>query len=270
MKIFKSSFNTLSIYFFTLIFISPITLMVLNAFKNEKDALSLPPKIFFHPTLTTIKNASITGYFGALQNSVIIVLVSTLFALVFAVPVAFGLAFFKYKRSKQTVFWILSTAFMPSVGVILPIYTVFNHFHLLDTRIAMILIYTSMNLPLSILILRSFYMDIPIEIVEASIVDGSKTLQLFRYIVAPLSIPAVGTAAVLSIIFAWNEFLFALMITSTNSQTLPIFIASSVATEGTSLAALSAASMLAAAPVVILGWVSPKVLVQGLTMGAVK
>jgi sorbitol/mannitol transport system permease protein len=134
----------------------------------------------------------------------------------------------------------------------------------------MILLYTAMSLPLSVLILRSFYMDIPREIIEAATVDGSSTRQLFFKIVGPLSIPGITTAAVLAIIFAWNEFLFALMLTSSNAQTLPVFIVSSVTSMSTNLSSFSAAALLAALPIVILGWVSQKALVEGLTMGAIK
>jgi sorbitol/mannitol transport system permease protein len=265
-----SLLNTAAIYFYTLVIIAPLLLTISNAFKNDRDSLSLPPKFLFTPTLSALKAAIQGGYLDSLRNSLVIVLTSTFLAIVLAVPAAFGLAFFKYKRSKQTIFWILSTAFMPSVGVVIPIYLVLNHLGLLDTRLAMILIYTSMSLPLSVLILRSFYLDIPREIVEAARVDGTTTRQLFLYIAVPLSIPGITTAAVLAIIFAWNEFLFALMLTSTNSATLPIFIVSSVTSMSTNLSSFSAASLLAALPIVILGWTAQKALVEGLTMGAVK
>lgn len=262
--------NNAAIYFYTFVVMTPILLTISNAFKTDVDSLAMPPKIIFKPTLSTIRGALHSGYFDSLRNSLIIVLTSTFFAIILAIPAAFGLAFFKYKRSKQTIFWILSTAFMPSVGVVIPIYIVLNKIGLLDTRISMILIYTSMSLPLSVLILRSFYLDIPREIIEAATVDGTSIRQMFFYIAGPLSIPGITTAAVLAIIFAWNEFLFALMLTSTNAQTLPIFIVSSVTSMSTNLSSFSAAAVLAALPVVILGWTAQKALVEGLTMGAVK
>jgi len=270
LKKFRGSLNTTGIYIYALLVISPVILTVLNAFKTDVDSLSMPPKLIFKPTLATLNGTVHSGYFAGLTNSLIIVLTSTSLAIVLAVPAAFGLAFFKYKRSRQTIFWILSTAFMPSVGVVIPIYLVLNQIGLLDSRISMILLYTAMSLPLSVLILRSFYMDIPREIIEAATVDGSSTRQLFFKIVGPLSIPGITTAAVLAIIFAWNEFLFALMLTSSNAQTLPIFIVSSVTSMSTNLSSFSAAALLAALPIVILGWVSQKALVEGLTMGAIK
>jgi len=270
LKKFRGSLNTTAIYIYALLVISPVILTVLNAFKTDVDSLSMPPKLIFKPTLVTLNGTVHSGYFAGLTNSIIIVLTSTVLAIALAVPAAFGLAFFKYKRSRQTIFWILSTAFMPSVGVVIPIYLVLNQIGLLDSRISMILLYTAMSLPLSVLILRSFYMDIPREIIEAATVDGSSTRQLFFKIVGPLSIPGITTAAVLAIIFAWNEFLFALMLTSSNAQTLPIFIVSSVTSMSTNLSSFSAAALLAALPIVILGWVSQKALVEGLTMGAIK
>jgi sorbitol/mannitol transport system permease protein len=263
-------FNNMTIYIYTFLVIAPILLTISNAFKTDIVSLAMPPKIIFKPTLGTLKAAIDSGYFASLKNSLIIVLVSTLFAILLAIPAAFGLAFFRYKRSRQTIFWILSTAFMPSVGVVIPIYLVLNKIGMLDNRLSMILIYTSMSLPLSVLILRSFYLDIPREIIEAATVDGTSIRQLFFYIAGPLSIPGITTAAVLAIIFAWNEFLFALMLTSTNAQTLPIFIVSSVTSMSTNLSSFSAAAVLAALPVVILGWSAQKALVEGLTMGAVK
>lgn len=262
--------NSGAIYLYTLVIITPLILTVANAFKTDVDSLSMPPKLIFKPTLKTIQGALHSGYLDSLKNSLIIVLTSTFFAILLAIPAAFGLAFFRYKRSKQTIFWILSTAFMPSVGVVIPIYLVLNKLGLLDTRISMILIYTSMSLPLSVLILRSFYLDIPKEIIEAATIDGTSTRQMFLFIAGPLSIPGITTAAVLAIIFAWNEFLFALMLTSTNAQTLPVFIVSSVTSMSTNLSSFSAAAVLAALPVVILGWTAQKALVEGLTMGAVK
>lgn len=267
---FRRSLNTTAIYIYVLLVVAPVILTVQNAFKTNVDSLSLPPKIIFKPTLVTIKDTLHSGYFAGLTNSLVIVLTSTLLAVALAIPAAFGLAFFKYKRSRQTIFWILSTAFMPSVGVVIPIYLVLNQIGLLDSRISMILLYTSMSLPLSVLILRSFYMDIPREVIEAATVDGASTRQLFSYVVGPLSIPGITTAAILAIIFAWNEFLFALMLTSSNAQTLPIFIVSAVTSMSTNLSSFSAAALLAAFPIVILGWISQKVLVEGLTMGAVK
>ena len=137
--------NTIAIYIYTFVVIIPILLTISNAFKTDVDSLAMPPKILFKPTLVTLRGALHGGYFDSLKNSLIIVLTSTFFAIVLAIPAAFGLAFFKYKRSRTTIFWILSTAFMPSVGVVIPIYLVLNKIGALDNRISMILIYTSMS-----------------------------------------------------------------------------------------------------------------------------
>ncbi|MET8352527.1 carbohydrate ABC transporter permease [Micromonospora sp. NPDC005206] len=256
-------------YMIALLLASPLILMMLNAFKTEADAFTVPPKLIFTPTLDT-RSVVHTGYVPALINSVIDVGMSTLLAIALGIPAAFGLAFYKYRGNQNIIFWMLSTTFMPSVGVILPIYVTFNRLQLLDTQTALIIMYTAMNLPLVVLILRSYYLDVPREIIEAALVDGAGTWRLFRSVVGPIARPGIATSALLAIIFAWNEFFFAIMLTGSRAGTIPVFIASSQTSQGLGLASVSAASLLAVAPLVILGWLAQRHLAEGFTLGAVK
>jgi sorbitol/mannitol transport system permease protein len=266
----RRALRTGSAYVITLVMASPLLLMMLNAFKTEADAFSVPPKLIFTPTLDTIRSVIQTGYAPALINSAIDVGMSTLLCLVLGVPAAFGLAYYRYRNNQNIVFWMLSTSFMPSVGVILPLYVTFNKLGLLDTQTALIIIYTAMNLPLVVLILRSYYLDVPREIVEASLVDGAGTWRMFRSVVGPIAAPGIATAALLCAIFAWNEFFFAVMLTGSRAATIPVFIASSQTSQGLGLASVSAASLLAVAPLVALGWAAQRHLAEGFTLGAVK
>jgi polyol transport system permease protein len=254
----------------TVIIASPLIVMALNAFKTEAQAFTVPPELIFTPTLDTMRAALGSGYLPALLNSVIDVGMSTILGLLLGVPAAFGLAYYRYRGNHNIVFWMLSTMFMPSVGIIIPLYVVFNQLHMLDTQTVLIILYTAMNLPLVVLILRSYYLDVPKEIVEAAQVDGAGGLRLFFSVVGPIAAPGIATAALLSVIFAWNEFFFALMLTSTRAATLPVFIASSQTGQSLGLASVSAAALLAVAPLVVLGWIAQKRLAEGFTLGAVK
>ena len=257
-------------YLITLLIVSPLLIMTSDAFKTEADAFTVPPKIIFTPTLATMKAAIHAGYVPALLNSVIDVGMSTLICIVLGVPAAFGLAYYKYRNNDRIVFWMLSTSFLPSVGVIIPLYVLFNNLHLLDTQTALIVLYTAMNLPLVVLIMRSYYLDVPREIVEAAQVDGAGSLRLFFSVVGPIALPGVATSALLSIIFAWNEFFFALMLTSTRAATLPVFIAAAQTGQSLGLASVSAAAVLAVGPLVLLGFIAQRHLAEGFTLGAVK
>jgi sorbitol/mannitol transport system permease protein len=266
----RSALQGLVAIVIAVLFVSPLLFMASNAFKNEIDAAAMPPEIIFRPTLETLRETFDSGYIAALVNSLSVVIQSTLIALALGILAGFSLAFNRRLNDKHVVFWILSTVFMPAVGVILPLYVVYNRLGLLDTQQGLIVLYAAMNLPIVVLIMRSYYLDIPEEIIEAAKLDGAGTFRIFRSIVIPVSAPGVATAGLLCAIFAWNEFFFALMLTSTRAATLPVFIASSQTTQGLSLASASAASLLTVLPLVVIGWVAQRHLAEGFTLGAVK
>jgi sorbitol/mannitol transport system permease protein len=249
----------------------PIFWMFLTSFKTETAAVSLPPKLFFQPTLENyglIQDRS--NYFAFALNSVVISVVSTLLALLIAVPAAYAMAFFPTKRTRGTLLWMLSTRMLPPVGVLVPIYLLFRNSGLLDTHLGLIVIYTLINLPIVVWMIYTFFKDVPKEILEADRMDGANIKQEFFHVLLPLALPGIASTGLLAIILSWNEAFWSLNLTTTNAAPLTAFIASFSSPQGLFWAQLSAASSLAIAPILIFGWISQRQLVRGLTFGAVK
>jgi sorbitol/mannitol transport system permease protein len=249
----------------------PIFWMVLTSFKTEVEAIALPPRLFFQPTLenyVTIQQRA--DYFSFAMNSVVISVGSTLLALILAIPAAYAMAFFPTKRTKGTLLWMLSTKMLPPVGVLVPIYLLFRDSNLLDTRIGLTIIYTLINLPIVVWMIYTFFKDVPKDILEAGRMDGASPKQEVFHVLMPLSLPGIASTALLAIILSWNEAFWSLNLTTTNAAPLTTFIASFSSPQGLFWAQLSAASTLAIAPILIFGWLSQRQLVRGLTFGAVK
>jgi sorbitol/mannitol transport system permease protein len=249
----------------------PIFWMVLTSFKTEAAAVTVPPQLFFQPTIEnyiTIQERS--NYFSFALNSVLISVISTLLALALAVPAAYAMAFFPTKRTRGTLLWMLSTRMLPPVGVLVPIYLLFRDSGLLDTHVGLIVIYALINLPIVVWMIYTFFKDVPKEILEADRMDGANIRQEFFHVLLPLSLPGIASTGLLAIILSWNEAFWSLNLTTTNAAPLTAFIASFSSPQGLFWAQLSAASSLAIAPILIFGWLSQKQLVRGLTFGAVK
>jgi len=210
------------------------------------------------------------GYFTYFKNTVILAGGSTVLALVLGLPAAYSLAFNPSKHTPKVLSWVLSTKMLPAVGALIPLVVIYKRVGLFDTRLGMILLYAAFNLPLVIWMMRSFFADLPKEILEASIVDGAGFFRIMTRIVLPLTAPGLAATALLSLIFSWNEFLLAVNLTAANSGTLPVFISGFQTSEGLFFAKMSAASTLAVAPVILAGWMAQRSLVRGLTFGAVK
>jgi sorbitol/mannitol transport system permease protein len=257
-------------YAIALLVFFPILWTVLTGFKTEADAAATPPVLFFHATLDnyrTVFNADYMSFFG---NTVVMAFGSTILALLLGLPAAYSLAFHPGMQTPRILSWVLSTKMLPVVGALIPLIVIFKNVGLFDTRIGMILLYTGLNLPLVIWMMRSFFADLPREILEAATVDGARFPTIMRKIVLPLSAPGLAATALLSLIFSWNEFLLAVNLTSANSGTLPVFISGFMTSEGLFWAKMSAASTMAIAPVIVAGWLAQRSLVRGLTFGAVK
>lgn len=266
----RSVLLTVLTWTLTLGMIFPVVLLVLTGFKTEAEAYRTPATFVFSPTLHNYTEAFAAGYGYYLGNSLLVIGVSTALAIALGTPAAFVLALYPTRRSANTVFWVLSTRFMPAVGVIMPVYVLFIQTGLLDTQFGLILLYTAMALPLVILIMRAYYHDLDPAIIEAARVDGATTPVLFFRVVLPLSRPGLASSGLLCAIFGWNEFFFALMLTNTKAATLPVFLSSFLTSEGQFWARMSATATLAVLPTVLLGWIAQKHLAQGFTMGAVK
>ncbi len=249
----------------------PVFWMVLTSFKTETEAISRIPRFFFHPTLENYKTIQAqANYFHFAWNSTVISIGSTVVALALAIPSAYAMAFFPSQQTKNTLLWMLSTKMMPSVGVLVPVYLIFRDIGLLDTKTGLLAINALLNVPVVIWMLYTFFKEMPGEILEAARMDGAKPMQELYHLVLPLSVPGIVSTSLLAIILSWNEAFWSLTLTAAKAAPLTAFIASFSSPEGLFYAKLSAASTLAIAPILILGWMSQRQLVRGLTFGAVK
>ncbi|KXJ55697.1 MAG: sugar ABC transporter permease [Thalassospira sp. Nap_22] len=250
----------------------PIFWMVLTSFKTELEAVSIPPSfISFDWTLENYAEVQQrSNYFKFAMNSVILAVGSTLVGLVFAVTCAWAMAFNPTKRTKDALLWMLSTKMMPPVGVLVPIYLVFRDWGLLDTRFGLIMVLFLMNLPIMVWMLYTYFKEIPTDILEAARMDGATLPKEIIFVLLPMAVPGIASTMLLNIILAWNEAFWTLNLTTSDAAPLTAFIASYSSPEGLFWAKLSAASTLAVAPILVIGWFSQKQLVRGLTFGAVK
>ena len=251
----------------------PILWIIILSFKAEEDAIRAPMEVLFSSGWTTENFLTVqarSDYFKHFSNSVIISLGSTLLGLLIAVPAAWSMAFVPAKRTKDVLMWMLSTKMMPPVGVLVPIYLIFRDTGLLDTRIGLTLILMLINLPIIIWMLYTYFREIPAEILEAARMDGASLGKETLYVLTPMAVPGIASTILLNIILAWNEAFWTLNLTAASAAPLTAFIASYSSPEGLFWAKLSAASLMAIAPIVVFGWFSQKQLVQGLTFGAVK
>jgi sorbitol/mannitol transport system permease protein len=259
---------------FGLIFFFPVFWMVLNSFKSEADA-NTSPKLFFHPTLdryhdVTESTSGVLSFGQAFTNSAVIVLISTLIVLALAIPAAYALAIKPVHKWRDVLFFFISTKFLPVVASILPLWILARNFNLLNTRTVLVILYTGMNLPLAVWMLRSFFQEIPRELIEAAEIDGANLRGQLTSIILPMAAPGIAATALLCVVFAWNEFFYAVQLNPVSGSTVPIWVTSNVSTRGDFLAKLSAASVLACLPVVIAGWLAQKRMIRGLAMGAIK
>lgn len=250
----------------------PILWTILTSFKTEAEAIASPPSfLFFNWTLENYGEVQErSNYFRHFSNSVIISLGSTVLGLAIAIPAAWSMAFFPGKRTKDVLMWMLSTKMLPPVGVLIPIYLIFRDTGLLDTRIGLVIVLTLINLPIIIWMLYTYFKEIPGEILEAARMDGAALWAEIVHVLTPMALPGIASTLLLNVILAWNEAFWTLNLTAAKAAPLTAFIASYSSPEGLFYAKLSAASTMAIAPILILGWFSQKQLVRGLTFGAVK
>jgi sorbitol/mannitol transport system permease protein len=250
----------------------PILWTVLTSFKTEGEAIAVPSHVVFFDW--TIENyAEVqqrSNYLRHVTNSVVISLGSTLIALLIAVPAAWAAAFAPTRRTKNLLMWMLSTKMMPPVGVLVPIYLLFRDWGLLDTLTGLTILMMLVNLPIIVWMLYTYFKEIPGDILEAARMDGARLFGEIVHVLAPMAVPGIASTMLLNIILGWNEAFWTLNLTAANAAPLSAFIASYSSPEGLFWAKLSAASTMAIAPILILGWFSQRQLVRGLTFGAVK
>ncbi|MCK0150766.1 carbohydrate ABC transporter permease [Marivita sp. S6314] len=250
----------------------PILWTILTSFKTEAQAIASPP--IFLGFDWTLENYGVvmerSNYARFLWNSILIAGGSTILGLIVAVPAAWSMAFVPSRRTKDILLWMLSTKMLPAVGVLYPIYLLFIQLGLLDSRAGLIIVMMLINLPIIVWMLYTYFREIPVEILEAARMDGATLKEEVLYILTPMAIPGIASTMLLNFILAWNEAFWTLNLTAVNAAPLTAFIASYSSPEGLFFAKLSAASTMAIAPILILGWFSQKQLVRGLTFGAVK
>ncbi|MEM6823622.1 MAG: carbohydrate ABC transporter permease [Pseudomonadota bacterium] len=268
----RKAINTLIAWTIGLLIFFPILWTILTSFKTEAQAIASPP--IFLAFDWTLENYSVvqerSDYMRFLWNSVIIAGGSTLLGTIIAIPAAWSMAFVPSRRTKDILLWMLSTKMLPAVGVLYPISLLFVQLNLLDTRFGLTLVIMLINLPIIVWMLYTYFKEIPVDILEAARMDGASLREEIIHVLTPMAVPGIASTILLNIILAWNEAFWTLNLTATDAAPLTAFIASYSSPEGLFFAKLSAASTMAIAPILILGWFSQKQLVRGLTFGAVK
>ena len=268
----RKAVNTAVAWGIGLLIFFPVLWTILTSFKTESQAIADPPVFLFFDW--TLENYAIvqerSDYMRYLWNSVIIAGASTLLGILIAIPAAWSMAFVPSKRTKDILLWMLSTKMLPAVGVLYPIYLIFIELGLLDTRSGLVIVMMLINLPIIVWMLYTYFREIPGDILEAARMDGASLRDEILYVLTPMAVPGIASTILLNFILAWNEAFWTLNLTAAKAAPLTAFIASYSSPEGLFYAKLSAASTMAIAPILILGWFSQKQLVRGLTFGAVK
>lgn len=253
-----------------LIFVTPALWMLLTSFHSESDAASNPPALFAPLTLEGYVEFFNSDPWAPLINSAMASVGSTVLVLVLAIPAAYALSIRPVKKWSDVMFFFLSTKMLPIVAALLPLYLIAQATGLLDDVLLLVLLYTAMNLPIAIWMMQSFLSEVPVEILESAAIDGAGLPTIFRRIIIPISWPGIAATALIVFIFSWQELLFALVLTATDSTTVTVFLTSFVSSRGLFLAQVSAAAVVVSLPVLIAGFAAQNKLVQGLSLGAVK
>ncbi|WBQ04132.1 carbohydrate ABC transporter permease [Kribbella sp. CA-293567] len=251
-------------------FVLPVLWMALTSFHAEEDAAKNPPALTAPLTLDGFRSFFDTGPWPSIANSLTASILSTILVILLAFPAAYALSIKPVKKWTDVMFFFLSTKMLPVVAGLLPIYLFAQFAGLLDNIWLLIVLYTSMNLPIAVWMLRSFLAEVPVEILEAASVDGAGLFRTLRSVVAPVVMPGIASASLICFIFSWNELLFARVLTGTVAQTAPVFLTGFVTSQGLFLAKVCAASLVVSLPVLIAGFAAQDKLVQGLSLGAVK
>ncbi|MFI5718786.1 carbohydrate ABC transporter permease [Nocardia sp. NPDC051750] len=251
-------------------FFFPVLWMVLTAFKEEGDAYTDPPKLFFTPTLQQFRDVLDSGVGTTLLNSAFATGISTLLVLLLGIPAAFALSLRPVRKTRDALFFFISTKMLPVVAAIIPLYVIVGNIGMLDNIWTLVILYTAMNLPIAVWMMRSFFLEVPGELLEAASMDGAGLWTSVREVILPVVSPGIAATALICLIFSWNEFFFAVNLTAVQAQTIPVFLVGFITGQGLYWAQLSAAAVLTALPVVLAGWIAQNKLVRGLSFGAIK
>jgi multiple sugar transport system permease protein len=275
MQLKKYSVNTVLYALMLLCLIwalSPILIMITSSLKTQVNMFDMPPKLFFSPTFDSYREM----FFGRgnfpqfLRNSLVVSMLTTLVCLLLGVMGGFGLARGRFKREKDISFWIISTRMAPIPAVILPLYLIFSKLQLIGTTTGLILAYTTFNLPFALWMMATFFKDVPADLEEAAMIDGCGKFRAFWRIVVPTASPGIVATAVLCLMFAWNDYLFASIFTNRKTQTIPIAVSLLVSQSGIKWGQAMATGTVIIMPMLVCGLLVRKYMVRGLSMGAVK
>ncbi|MEU1158674.1 carbohydrate ABC transporter permease [Streptomyces sp. NPDC005918] len=257
-----------------ILFFLPIAWMALTSLHSEEDAATNPPSLAASLTLDGYRD-----FFGAgggaspwpsLVNSAVASVVSTLFVLILALPAAYALSIKPVKKWTDVLFFFLSTKMLPVVAGLLPIYLFAKNTGMLDNIWLLVMLYTSMNLPIAVWMMQSFLAEVPRPVIEAAQIDGARLPTILTRVVAPIALPGIAATSLICFIFSWNELLFARVLTGVVAQTAPVFLTGFITSQGLFLAKVCAASLVISLPVLAAGFAAQDKLVQGLSLGAVK
>lgn len=251
-----------------LLFASPLLFVVQASFRSESDAIT--GNLFAPLSLDQWRLVFESNAGGHMANSLIASVASGVLVLTLSFPAAYALSVRQVRGSEKIRMFILSTKFLPMVAALLPIFLVVKTLDAIDSLWVLVVLYTSMNLPIAIWLMCSFLLDVPGEIVEAAQLDGATLPRILLGVIAPIALPGISATALICFIFSWNEFLFALNLTATTASTAPVFLVGFITNQGLFLARLCAAVLLVSLPVLTLGLLAQGRLVRGLSLGAVK
>ncbi|MCX4913962.1 carbohydrate ABC transporter permease [Streptomyces sp. NPDC060011] len=257
-----------------IVFFLPIAWMALTSFHSESDAAKNPPAFGASLTLDGYRDFFGTGGgaspWPALLNSTVASVVSTLCVLLLALPAAYALSIRPVKKWTDVLFFFLSTKMLPVVAGLLPIYLFAKNTGMLDNIWLLVILYTSMNLPIAVWMMQSFLAEVPVAVIEAAQIDGARLPTVLARVVAPIALPGIAATALICFIFSWNELLFARVLTGVVAETAPVFLTGFITSQGLFLAKVCAASLVVSLPVLAAGFAAQDKLVQGLSLGAVK
>ncbi|MFJ9906501.1 carbohydrate ABC transporter permease [Streptomyces sp. NPDC101152] len=257
-----------------IVFFLPIAWMALTSFHSEADAATNPPSFGAALTLDGYREFFGTGGgaspWPALINSAVASVASTVLVLLLALPAAYALSVRPVKKWTDVLFFFLSTKMLPVVAGLLPIYLFAKNTHMLDNIWLLVILYTSMNLPIAVWMMQSFLAEVPVAVIEAAQIDGARLPTVLARVVAPIALPGIAATALICFIFSWNELLFARVLTGVVAETAPVFLTGFITSQGLFLAKVCAASLVISLPVLAAGFAAQDKLVQGLSLGAVK
>jgi sorbitol/mannitol transport system permease protein len=254
----------------TLLFFAPVAWMVLTSLHQEADAATNPPSLLAPLTGGNYGLLFDRGVRPFLINSATASIVSTILVLALAIPAAYALAIKPVQKWTDVLFFFLSTKFLPAIAALLPIYLIVKELGMLDNVYALVILYTSMNLPIAVWLMHSFLAEVPREILEAAEMDGAGLLRVLWQVIRPIAMPGIAATALICFIFSWNEFMFAVNLTATRASTSPVFLVGFISSQGLFLAKLCAAATLVSLPVLVAGFAAQDKLVRGLSLGAIK